>query len=209
MRMRALLSCVFCAGLVAVGLSSWLAQADAPPDTADRSQAKDPNQFKATAETLLAAADDARAAAMTRFVQAIELDSSDHVMTPTSQKALALIALARLRAREAMPLLVREINYLVTVSLSASPIDGRLGVQALIRCGLPAAEAVLAPKVLDGADERTVYNIAMVVRYVFPSRETAEAFVEAHDPGYSEAGRANRAAVQGFIATLPRLRVDR
>jgi hypothetical protein len=171
-------------------------------------QSTDPQVRKAAAQRLLTAARTERTIAIRQFVGVIEANPQAHDVGPESAKALALESLGTLCAHEELPLLVREIDYLVLARDGLEPWAGRPAVQALIRIGLPAVKELLGPAALERAPARTLDNVAKVVRYVFPNRETARAFVEAYDPGYSEPARKNRGILLEFMSHLPDLREE-
>jgi hypothetical protein len=171
-------------------------------------QSTDPQVRKAAAERVVSAALAERATAIRQFVGVVEANPQKHDDGPAPAKALALESLGALGAREELPLLVREIDYLVFEPDGLSPWTGRPAVRALIRIGLPAVKELLGPAALERAPARTLDNVAKVVRYVFPNRETARAFVEAYDPGYSEPARKNRGILLEFMSHLPDLREE-
>jgi hypothetical protein len=169
-------------------------------------QSTDLQQRKTAVERLVSGALAERAAAIRQFVAVIEASPEESDLARGSAKALALEALGTLRAREELPLLMREMGCVETWPGEPSPVAGRPAIRALIRIGLPAVEALLAPGALEHASERTLDMTSRVVRYVFPNAATARAFVEAYDPGYSEAARKNRDALVKLITALPKLR---
>ena len=194
-------ACVLAGVLIAL----WMV-GQAQPPLPNEPRLDDPNGLlrQAAASKLVQQASAPRHAVIEHLMGFAGRSSDERDAEFFAAKFLAMNCLGELRAEEAIPLLIRGIEYRPHEVVSEdSPFLGAPAARALARIGLPSVVRILRADVVSDASPEALRRYALVIRYVFPDAKTAKAFVDAYDPGYTPEARAKLDELKKELAKLP------
>jgi hypothetical protein len=193
-------------GLTGLALAGWLLAAqESTPSAWDDLQSAIPETRLRAYQTLAGALDAQRADYVEHCVRILRTDSRGQALEAgQSPRGLAMRMLGGMKADVAVADLVAAINETENEITERTLFSGKPAVGALVEIGLPSVKYILSnARVLTGADEKALRRFALVIRCVFPDAKTAQAFVDAYDPGYTPKARAKLDELKQELAKLP------